>query len=771
MEDLRCPQCENLFDWGRRMPKTLKCLHTFCVDCLKLDHTENGAPFVSCLAPSCGARQSLEPGQDLRRGLKTDYFIGRASTRFHLLKSPRPRCSRCPNDARGVCNDCKKLLCQQCSDDHGRADRTLNHVVKSIQEVLEEAKTARGDPIAPFTTKEKWACENHGQDEGAGEVRVYCFDCKQMLCVECAACDQPHHNKKPSTRVLEGNNEAFKVGPQLEELRQIRDDYARALDVTDREIEELDRACRLTAEAVEVASENLQSQLLAEKDALMSKVERIHSARVKEIKVKLKEFEESEKDVAHAIEIAKNTLECLPEDILGQEDTLVERLGQLCRDFQHHPLEPSQRDVFVFSVDPDSSLSGAVGSVYTNPDLNSLVEGLKYVPLQQGRKTQFCLACKDVMGSTLLTADFEVALVEVRPDVEMFPVVKNPNGTFTFSLKPRTPGEHSIHLEVHYRGKVEQIAPVTVFVSPTLLKEAALEKRIAFESIQGSIHPSAVALGERYMAISDKEAHRVFVLALDGQCVNVIGEEGINEGEFSSPQGLDWWGENLFVADTGNNRIQILLVGGEFLNCFGRFGGHHGEFMKPTDVAVSVSAGVASIYVADSINCRIQVFKMADIEGHIEPVAKFPLKNMPLSLCVGNNNHVFVTESLSNQFKVLTLKELQPNLGEALEEQSEPEPQPISKHKLELLYTCTNKENADVKLHHVRGITYDPVTQYVMVTEEDNPFVSFYNKDGAYMGCIKLPGGNTKLAEVSARDSCLVGIDSTKRAIFVLRLL
>ncbi len=94
----------------------------------------------------------------------------------------------------------------------------------------------------------------------------------------------------------------------------------------------------------------------------------------------------------------------------------------------------------------------------------------------------------------------------------------------------------------------------------------------------------------------------------------VIGKEGSEDGEFSSPTGiaLDKDG-NIYVADTDNHSIQKFDKSGKFL---ARWGGEpssqEGQFYYPRGLAVGPE-GV--LYVADSGNNRVQKF---DLEGNVQ---------------------------------------------------------------------------------------------------------------------------------------------------------
>ena len=64
----------------------------------------------------------------------------------------------------------------------------------------------------------------------------------------------------------------------------------------------------------------------------------------------------------------------------------------------------------------------------------------------------------------------------------------------------------------------------------------------------------------------------------------------------------------VFVTDANNNRVQVFDERGTLLGTFGESGDGQGEFDTPAGIAV---AGDGTVYVADSDNSRIQVFRPA----------------------------------------------------------------------------------------------------------------------------------------------------------------
>ena len=90
--------------------------------------------------------------------------------------------------------------------------------------------------------------------------------------------------------------------------------------------------------------------------------------------------------------------------------------------------------------------------------------------------------------------------------------------------------------------------------------------------------------------------------------ISTWSEFGIEETNLSSPEGIavDSSSGNVYVADTINNRIQVFSSNGTFISVLGRDGGASGILRSPEGIAVDSSSG--NVYVADTGNNRISVF-------------------------------------------------------------------------------------------------------------------------------------------------------------------
>ena len=108
--------------------------------------------------------------------------------------------------------------------------------------------------------------------------------------------------------------------------------------------------------------------------------------------------------------------------------------------------------------------------------------------------------------------------------------------------------------------------------------------------------------------VADFGNHRIQKFTKDGKFVLKWGSKGIGDGEFNGPAGMSIdRNDNIYVTDKNNNRIQVFTANGTFLTKFGTEGSGPGQFILPEGVGVDINTGL--VYVADTGNYRIQVFR------------------------------------------------------------------------------------------------------------------------------------------------------------------
>jgi DNA-binding beta-propeller fold protein YncE len=108
--------------------------------------------------------------------------------------------------------------------------------------------------------------------------------------------------------------------------------------------------------------------------------------------------------------------------------------------------------------------------------------------------------------------------------------------------------------------------------------------------------------------VADLKNTRIQVFDKDGKFLRKWGEAGSENGQLKAPAGIgiDKF-DNIYVTEIGNDQVQVFDQSGKFLTRFGKKGTKDGEFSNLHGCFVDKESGW--VYVADSDNCRVQVFK------------------------------------------------------------------------------------------------------------------------------------------------------------------
>jgi DNA-binding beta-propeller fold protein YncE len=150
--------------------------------------------------------------------------------------------------------------------------------------------------------------------------------------------------------------------------------------------------------------------------------------------------------------------------------------------------------------------------------------------------------------------------------------------------------------------------------------------------------------------VADATLKRVFGYGPDGRLAIAIGRDG----ELQNPSGLaiDRERQLLYVADAKKHQVLCYSSSdGSFIREIGKRGVESGEFNFPTNIAVDKRG---HLYVADTLNFRIQVFdsagafvksigKQGDGPGHL---------NRAKGVGVDSEGNIYIADSSFNNFQV-----------------------------------------------------------------------------------------------------------------------
>ncbi|XP_033102559.1 E3 ubiquitin-protein ligase TRIM71-like [Anneissia japonica] len=124
-KDLECAICLNRF----HQPKTLKCMHTYCQQCIQKWVETHGK--IEC--PTCGQQHDLTKG-DLKQQLASNTMISQLLEYVMKTEEQKPtKCSFCDNQPAYHCSTCQLYLCEgNCIKQHKAVPLTKDHPLYTL---------------------------------------------------------------------------------------------------------------------------------------------------------------------------------------------------------------------------------------------------------------------------------------------------------------------------------------------------------------------------------------------------------------------------------------------------------------------------------------------------------------------------------------------------------------------------------------------------------------------------------------------------------------
>jgi B-box zinc finger/zinc finger of C3HC4-type, RING len=309
-----CAVCMNTF----QDPRTLPCIHTFCLRCIKgFCRDKLSGDCVAC--PICRTEFTV-PGKGVD-GLPKNFFIEQLKD---ISDTSSSHCEGCDESgskqAAKFCIECKQRFCEDCVGTHRRMRISKGHRFVEIGDG--EGMRAAAGQVGLASSY----CDKHPEEA----LKLYCFDCQAAICFMCFAEEHASHKcsdvnkvagefrQQMTLDVRKMTESISKCREMLKLQEQYKKDFSSMFDGIEKEI------CKRV--------EQLKKIIDSEKLVLMQEIETRKKERTKQIQHVIEDIEQH---MSFATSLVKYTEEIREKgtasDIAQQRSALHERADELIK--------------------------------------------------------------------------------------------------------------------------------------------------------------------------------------------------------------------------------------------------------------------------------------------------------------------------------------------------------------------------------------------------------------------------------------------------------
>ena len=518
--------------------------------------------------------------------LPTVFFINGLIEVCDILKKAESNEIACQNcseaKSTSFCHTCG-FICASCTNDHKKKKVYGGHPeTVPISEMREGATIQLPIKKAPTSI-----CQEH-----EGELlKLYCFDCEQLICRDCTLVDHAGHKYKFVKSVADAFRE--EVLSSLVPLQDTHTSVTTAIArVEDSKKEIRDQGTNIAA-TITQSFEELRAILNNREQVLLQQAREVVGRKVSVLNKQQEDLQLALATLNSLVGFIERTAEnASDEEFITMKQQMTSRVQEVSKNYQDVKLSPNEVANTFVALPPPTSLEELCKKSCVT-EVNG--PGLKSATAKEVSK--FIVHTHDIHGQPPPVQQHVSAELKSLVDgsVLQATVVSQTPSTYELSYTPTTRGRHQLTVRVNNT----EIGTFQVFV-----KHPPTQLGTPVRVIEG-VQPMYIAVGDKgELFVTEHWDYRYTVLDAQGQRVLTIGSKGKPPFGYGGPTGIATDSEgNVYVASAGH-KVQKFNRRGEVIKSVGKKGGNVGKFTYPHGVRYHNH----QVYVCDSDNGRVQVF-------------------------------------------------------------------------------------------------------------------------------------------------------------------
>ena len=546
-KEAECPLCLDTVN----NPKTLPCIHSFCLECL--DKHANFArrqlqTTIKC--PVCQTSFQIPEGDSFKNS-PTSYHLNRLVDVLALKDggTQAQKCSSCDenNSASSYCFVCQIFLCTVCFEAHQRLKTTRGHRNVVIEKLnVQDVQELIHRPVM---------CSQQYHENQP--LEFYCEECKVLICQKCCIVSHNRHTMTDTQKAAQ--EQKMQMKDALEKVKAETVIYESKIR-KQRELMDKTKNEILSAETkITDAVEERIRELREHERVMKAKFAEIYKAQQKHHATQLENFELVLTQLQSCIERGESALERnVSAEILQTNQIIVGRCEEL--------LNVTKPDIYkpphVHCIIKNQRNPGLDRIVVSNTDpLLSLAEVDNQEFVREKTAANFIIVTRDSDGKQWYHEDDQVKVNITTPaDDQLETEIKDSKGgKYTVTYTPQCVGQHRVEIQINGQ-------PLTG--SPWVVQVIPHQYQFAFQfgskgKEQGQFDdPMCIAVSDksRILAVADYSNKRIQIFSFEG---NFLREKALEAG--TSSVAFTDSGDLLSFVARDDNKLPLYTEGGQFI--------------------------------------------------------------------------------------------------------------------------------------------------------------------------------------------------------------
>ena len=587
-EQTTCASCQQQY----ANPRTLPCLHSYCLQCLERSSSKEGST-TQTWCPECKKRVSV--GDAKLDSLPRAFYLGRQAQLYAFLQKATGRaevkCEKCstkPARATSFCNDCGKFVCDLCVQIHRSWSEYQKHKVVTMGELRESFRDS-----APPTQTDVLNCGLHGK-----QCTVFCETCEEQICHECII--KLHRDHQYNLVDESAKKHKAYMKDKLDSIQGLPPLLQQSIATLEGLSQGLTTKAGAVATSVSAKFDQLEKLLAERRKALLQDLAVTVEGKVKLLQQQKDGLVDCKKAITSCVDfVGRTNQEPFDSEFFILERYMAERIVGLKKEFGQLELIPAEEPDVHFTFNQDlCDMARTTGAVCDGSQLQAGLDGQQV--FMTNELVTFYLS--------LSPAYYKIRdnpMDQLKADIQSIrdgsvcaaTVAVSSSGFAKLQCSFSERGRYYINVRIsghHISG-----SPYQFYIKP-LTSQFHQPIRV----ITKLSAPRGVAVnGSNQMIVTEEGSHTVTVYGKKGKAVLKTGTMGSSEGTFNSPVGVACDASGfIYVADSKNNRVVKLSPEGMFAGTFDGEKASCGRMNCPTGVKIAPDGRV---FVVDRGNSRL----------------------------------------------------------------------------------------------------------------------------------------------------------------------